>query len=133
MYRRRPFIALCAIVVLCAAAFAPADAIPADKVDPQQIYYGSPDSFEKPGKVDFKAVVKATPEYAEIIEKNVERGTARFWILMSQASDRAVSVIAEVGKESEYDLIAAAGYLGSLDPPIAADDVTALVLEVLEE
>ncbi len=120
-------------MALFAAAVAQAAGIPADKVDPQQIYYGSPDSFEKPGKVDFKAVVKATPEYAEIVEKNVERGTARFWILMSQASDRAVGVIADVGKETEYDLIAAAGYLGSLDPPIAADDVTALVLEVLEQ
>lgn len=105
--------------------------IPADKVDPQKVYFGSASSFCKPGNIDYEAVIKATPEYDEVKKKKVEVGTGKYWILLSQASDRAVRAIAEVGQETGYDLIAAQGYLGTLEPPIPADDITQLVLAKL--
>lgn len=102
--------------------------IPAEKVDAQKVYFGSASSFCKPGNVDYEAIIKATPEYDEVRKKRVEVGTGKYWILLSQASDRAVRAISEVGQETGHDLIAANGYLGSLDPPIPAEDVTQLVL-----
>ena len=38
-----------------------------------------------------------------------------------------------MGQESEYDLIAAEGYLGGLEPAIPADDVTELVIKTMQE
>ena len=111
-----------------AEAEAPAYTIEPDKVDSQKIYYGSAGSFRQPGNVDYEAIIKATPEFEELRKRRIEVGTGRYWILMSQASDRAVRAIADVGQETGYDFIAASGYLGSLDPPISADDVTPLVL-----
>jgi hypothetical protein len=105
--------------------------IPADKIDAQKLYFGNAASFTKPGNVDYEAIIKATPEYDEVKKKKVEVGTGKYWILLSQASDRAVRAISEVGQETGYDLIAAQGYLGSLVPPIPADDITPLVLAKL--
>ena len=106
--------------------------IPTEKQDDQKVYWGTVNSFEKPAKVDYEAVVKATPEYNEIKKKKIESGTAKYWIQLSMASDHAVRLISEVGKESEYDLIAASGYLGSLEPPIPAEDITGLILAKVE-
>jgi hypothetical protein len=114
-------------------AMAEAYTIPPEKVDGQKIYWGTAANFEKPGEVSYEAVVKATPEYAEIKKKKVERGTAKYWILMSQASEHAVQLIAEVGEESNYDLISAQGYLAELDPPVPAEDITKLVLAKLDD
>ncbi len=117
-----------------AEAAAPAEpyTIPADKVDEQKVFWGSAGSFVKPGEVAYKTIVKATPEYASIKKNKIKSGTAKYWILLSKASDHAVRLISEVGEESEYDFIAAKDYLGSLDPPIPAEDITDLVLKRLK-
>lgn len=107
--------------------------IPQEQLDEQRIFYGSSMSFEKPGSVKYQDVVSATPEYQEIKDKKIENGTARYWILMSEASNHAVQVISKVGKETDYDIIVADGYLESLETPIEAEDITELVLKKLEE
>ena len=107
--------------------------IPPEKVDVKKIYWGSAASFEKPAHVDYEQVVRATPEYESIRKNKIETGTARYWILMSQASDHTIRLINEIGKETDYDFIAASAYMASLEPPIEADDVTELVLKKLEK
>jgi hypothetical protein len=102
--------------------------IPVDKVDAQKVYYGTAAGFSKPGNVDYEAVIKATPEYESVKKKKIEPGTGKYWILLSQASDRAARAISTVGVESGYDLIASQGYLGSLQPPIPAEDITQLIV-----
>ena len=104
-----------------------------DKVDQQKIFYGTPEKFEKPAEVDYEQVVRTTPEYQEIQKKNVERGSGRYWILLSRASEHAIRAICKVGDETEHDLIAAVGYLGSLDPPIPAEDITQMVVDSLKQ
>jgi hypothetical protein len=120
------------MMALC-AAFVAAYSIEEKQVDPQKIYWGLASEFEKPAEVRYQEIIVETPEYKELKDKKVERGTGRYWILISQASDRAVRTIAQVGQESEYDLIAAEGYLGSLEPAIPADDITELVLKTMEQ
>jgi len=106
--------------------------IPVEKLDSQKVYFGSSAGFDKPGHVDYEAIVRATPEFEEVTKKKIQAGTGKYWILLSQASDRAVKTIAEVGQESGYDFIAAQGYLGSLEPPIPAEDITQLILDKLD-
>ena len=124
--------ASCAALLLTATPASAVNAIPAEQIDEQQIYFGSAKSFEKAATVDYTAVVKATPEYAEIKKKKIDSSTARYWILMSNASEHAVQMISQVGEETDHDLIVAIGYLGKITPPLAAEDVTDRVLEKLE-
>jgi hypothetical protein len=121
--------------LLLSTAGALAYSIPEEQLDKQKVYYGVSRSkdFEKPAEVQYEQVVRATREFKEIKKKKIERGTGKYWILLSQASDRAVRAIAEVGDETEYDLIAAHGYLGSLNPAVPAVDITKDVIEVVEE
>lgn len=122
-----------AVVVLATAGVGATYTIPSDQVDGRKLYWGSPEAFEKPGEIDLQKVITETPEYKEIKKKKVERGTGKYWILMSQASERALKAVAAYGKVSEYDLIAASGYLGALEPAIPADDVTEAVTKALTE
>jgi hypothetical protein len=120
------------VAVIASVALAEIHTIPADQIDSKKVYWGVATGFEKAGEVDYDAVVKATPEYKELKSKKIERGTGKYWILMSEASDRATRAISQVGQDTEYDLIAAEGYLGSLEPAIPAEDITDLILDVLE-
>jgi hypothetical protein len=129
----RTALAFCVgLVVTGGSALAEGFTIPPDQLDRKQIYYGAPSSFEKPAEVDYERVVRATPEFQEIQSQNIERGTGRYWILLSRASDRVGRLVVSVGNQEEYDLIASHGYLASLEPEIPAEDITEVVLAALE-
>ncbi len=133
---RRVAIRLTTVAVILSvgvAAFAATYSIPKDQLDPKKIYWGNASGFTKPAEVHYQEIIKETPEYKELKRKRIERGTGKYWILISQASDRAVRIVAQVGQESEYDLIAAEGYLGSLEPAIPADDITKLILKAMKK
>ena len=129
---RAILVLLLGAVVSGGAALAETYAIPSDQLDRKQIYFGAPSSFENPAEVDYERVVRATPEYLEIQSQNIERGTGRYWILLSRASDRVGRLVVSVGNDQDYDLIASSGYLGSLEPEIPAEDITDKVLAALQ-
>lgn len=127
------FVAACGSILFLATTNASATyTIAPEQIDDQQIYFGNAQRFEKPAAVDYTAIVKATPEYEEIKKKKIDSGSARYWILMSDASNHAVKAISEVGEESNHDLIVSIGYLGKITPQIPAEDVTEKVLEKLD-
>lgn len=111
------------------SAIAAPYSIPPEKQNIKKVYYGTAASFEKPGKVNYESIVKATPEYEEVKKEKIEPGTGKYWILLSQASERANRAISKVGQESGYDFIAAQAYLGTLEPSIPSEDITPLVLD----
>lgn len=131
--RRSSSIIILVAIAMISAAFAETYSIPPEKVDGQKIFWGSAARFDKPAKVDYEKIVKATPEYGEIKKQKIESGSAKYWIQLSKASDHAVKVISRVGQNTDYDFICAIGYLGSLEPPIQAEDITPLVLKRFEE
>lgn len=122
-----------AVVLLTATVQAEVANIPSDQIDKKKIFWGSAESFSKAARVDYEKVIKATPEFKTMKDDRVERGSGKYWILMSQASDRVVKALAHVGEETDYDLICASGYLKGLDPPVASDDLTEKVIEAMEE
>ena len=120
-------------VALACTAVAESYSVPADKVNEQKVFWGNPAKFEKPAAVDYKAVVMATDEYKSIKQNKIETGSAKYWILISQASERAVKAVTAVGKESQFDLIVAKGYLESVGLNVQPTDVTNAVLEQLQK
>jgi hypothetical protein len=123
----------CAFVLIGIGASASTYSIPPEKQNVQKVYYGTAAGFEKAAKVDYQSVIKATPEYEKVKKDKLEPGTGKYWILLSEASDRAVKAISDVGKESGYDFIAAQAYLGSLEPSIPSEDITPLVLDKVKD
>jgi len=122
-----------ALILQVPSAWASTYSIPADKIDVQKVYLGAPSGFEKAAKIDYESVIKATPEYEEVKRKHIEPGTGKYWILLSQASNRAVRAISEVGQHTGYDFIAAQAYLGGLEPGIPSEDITPLVLDRVKD
>lgn len=123
-------VAVLCFVALNLSSVAESKSIPAASVDDQKIFWGVADKFEKPGSVDYVAVVTATDEYQQA--KKVESGTAKYWILVNKANESAVRAISAVGSETDYDLIVIKGYLESLEPPIETEDITELALAELQ-
>jgi len=117
-------------VALNLSSMAESKSIPLDAVDDQKIFWGVASKFEKPGSVDYIALVTATNEYQQA--KKVESGTARYWILVNKANESAVRAISAVGSETDYDLIVIKGYLEGLEPPIETEDITELALAKLQ-
>lgn len=120
--------ALAALPAIAAYSYA----IPDDQLDVQRIFFGDTENFEKAAAVRIEDIIKSTPEYDEIRKNKLERGTGKYWILIEQATDRAVQAISDVADETDYDLFAADGYLDTLEPPIPSVDVTNLVLSKVE-
>lgn len=122
-----------ALILQGPSAVASTYSIPPEKIDVQKVYLGTASGFEKAGKVDYESVIKATPEYEEVKRNRIEPGTGKYWILLSQASNRAVRAISEVGQHTGYDFIAAQAYLGGLEPGIPSEDITPLVLDRIRD
>lgn len=118
-----------AVLAFSYGAYASTYTIPPEKVDVQKVYFGAATGFEKPAKVDYEAIVKSTPEYEEVKKKRIEPGTGKYWILLSQASDRAARAISDVGHETGHDFIAAQAYLGNMESEIPSEDITQLVVD----
>ena len=117
-------------LALATGSVAESISIPPESVDDQKIFWGLASKFEKPGSVDYVALVTATEEYQQA--KKVESGTARYWILVNKANESAVRAVSAVGSETDYDLIVLKGYLEGLDPPIETEDITELALAKLQ-
>jgi hypothetical protein len=121
---------LLVFLALAIGSMAESKTIPPESVDDQKIFWGMASIFEKPGSVDYVALVTATDEYQQA--KKVESGSARYWLLVNKANESAVRAISSVGSETDYDLIVLKGYLESLDPPIQTEDITELALAKLK-
>ena len=119
------------LLLITSVAVAQSYAIPPESVDEQKIFWGNPSSFSKPAAVDFKAAVMATDEFKNIRKEKVQPGTGRYWILISQASERAIRAISAVGKEEGFDLVVAKGYLESVNIQVNPPDITESVLKKL--
>lgn len=117
------------LLALTAAAVAESKCVPPEVVDEQKIFWGTASKFEKPGSVDYFALVSATEDYKTA--QKAEKDSARYWIHINKANEQAVKAIGDVGSETDYDLIVWKGYLESLSPPIPAEDITGLALAKL--
>lgn len=119
------------MVLLVGSWGALAMAIAPDQLDEQRVFWGDAKGFETPAEVDYRKIVQATPEYEELKKKKVESGSAKYWILLNNASERALRIIGEVAVATEYDLVVDKGFLGALDPPLEGTDITVEVLDKL--
>jgi hypothetical protein len=108
-------------------------AIPENDIERDQIFFGNPAGFSKPAEIDIEALTLATPEMQEIKRKKIKKGTGKFWILRSNATDRAHRAIKRLAEELDYDLIANEGYLGGLPTPIECDNITKKAIKLVKE
>ncbi len=124
---------LISLALLCSNLWALAEplSLAPDKIDEQKIFWGTATKFNKPGLVKFEEVIQATPEFAGIKERKIEAGTAKYWIMLSKASERAVRIIQEVAQESQFDLVAEFNYWQTTAEQIPAEDITSKVLQKL--
>lgn len=125
-------VALTLAVFLAGTMLAGAYSIDAKILDAKKIYWGEASGFDKPAEVKYEDVVTATPQYVQIKKEKIQRGTGKYWILMSQSSDHAVRAIAAVATDEKNDLVASAGYLGGLEAPIPAQDITKTVIAAVK-
>lgn len=125
---------LSALALVCGNLWAIAEplSLAPEKIDEQKIFWGTATRFNKPGLVRFDEIIQATPEFAGIKSRKIETGTAKYWIMLSKASERAVKAIQEVAQQNQLDLVAEFNYWQGIGEQIPAEDITAKVLEKLK-
>jgi len=118
------------LMVFCAGS---TYTIPSDEINTQKVFFGTCNQFKNPAEIDYETIIRQTPEYKEIQHKKLEAGTAKYWLLMSDATERVVRYVSEVAQEEKYDLISSQGYLSSLKKPIPAHDATQCVVDKIKK
>jgi len=87
----------------------------AGTIPEQDIYWGeNSGTIINPRCVDFKLIVQSTEEYQKIIADKLDRSGAKYWILISRASDVAVRKIRDYAEEKKLEFICSKSTLLSL-------------------
>ena len=124
---------IASLLFLALSTVAYADfAIPEADVQLEQIFFGNPASFSKAAEIDVEALMLATPEFQEIRRKKIEKGTGKYWILRSNAADRAHRAIQKLAEDLDYDLITNEGYLGELPAQIDCTNITKEAIKIVK-
>ena len=79
------------------------------------IFYGTDATVKEFRVVDYNTLIKSTPEYKEIYNGKIESGTGKYWILMSQATDRIIKAINDYAKGNSIDCIAKRSSVNSFE------------------
>ena len=77
----------------------------------EDVYYGKPRRFKKAAEVNAKKVFMAIPAYREIIDKNIEKDSARYVMKLEEANKVFHEAISRYAEENEYDLVCEEGRL----------------------
>ncbi len=92
--------------------------VSAEGIDKGKLYYGEPESYQKPGYIILQEVLKASPSYQRIIEENISSDRAEYWVLVNRANQDAQEAFKRVERECGYDLIGEKGFIEGEVPNI---------------
>lgn len=89
--------------------------------DRTKVYLGTADAFSTPAVLDASKVMEVLPAMKTIKEDGIKKDSARWFMLMNEASQQFQKVVKAVAKDGNYDLIAE---IGAVTGPKAIVDVT---------
>ena len=95
------------------------------------VLYGSADKCTQPATVDFAKVKKLTPEWKLIKTEGVDKGSARYALLVEDMNRRIRRLCEEVAKSLGKDCVLRKGDIES-EKGLAVSDVTDEVVAKLE-
>ena len=93
--------ALLSALLLCAALVGQGVQLKADA----QVLYGAAAKCSQPASVDFCRLKKLTPEWKLIKSEGVDRGSARYDLLMEDLNKRIKRLVADAAKTAGKDCV----------------------------
>jgi len=91
------------------------------------VYYGSARRHAKAAEINTKKVFMAIPAYREIIEKQIDKDSALYFLKLKQANKVFREVVAKYARDNEYDLVCEEGKLEG------AHNATDEIVEILKQ
>ena len=95
------------------------------------VLYGSATNTSQPATIDMRKVEKETPEYETIKSEGVEKGSARYEILMAKMRKRIRDAAKAAAEDASCDCVIRAGDIVD-DHGLSPADLTKEVIEQLE-
>ena len=95
------------------------------------VLYGSAANCTQPASVDFQKLKKATPEWKTIRSEGVQKGTARYDLLVDDMNRRIKRLCEEVAKATGKDCILCKGDVEN-DRGLEVVDLTSQLLRKIE-
>ena len=105
--RQRVILALVALFATTPAAMAQVGK--GLQVARKDVLSGNPHQTAAPAEIDLARCIGATPEGQTIESERVERGSARYSILMTKAHERVVRAVAHVAAQKSRDCVVKKG------------------------
>ena len=123
---------VCRLLFVLAASAPMAQARSGIRVsDPDKVILGQAGQCVKPAQVDYKKLQEATPEFRTIRDEGVEKGTARYELLVRKMTQRLREIIKDLAADKGYDCVVMKGSVK--DPQgLTVVDITNEALEKLE-
>jgi Skp family chaperone for outer membrane proteins len=95
------------------------------------VLFGSARVCQKPAEVDYRALQEATPEFKTIERERLQKGSARYEILMAKMTQRVGVAVKEIARQQGYDCVVVKGSVKNANG-LTVVDATAAVLTKLQ-
>lgn len=102
-----------------------------ETADDAVVYFGSTSACTKPAEINFKKVRDATPEWKKIRSDGVQKGTARYSLLISDMKKRMKRLCKKVAQDKGNDCVVKEGDITDAKG-LTVDDLTDAVVKLLE-
>ena len=103
------------------------------RVKARSVIFGNARHCRAPATIDFKKVLDATPEMQEIQEEGIQKGSARYIILIAKAVKRIRKVVAKVAVSQKRDCVVKEGSIRENPHDLEISDLTDEVIESIED
>lgn len=104
---------------------------PGIQVARKDVLFGNPRTAKKPGVVDMSRALAATPEGRQVADEGVEKGSAKYSILMAKAHARVRKIVKRVAVRSDCDCVVKTGSIKKNPQNLPITDLTELVVAAL--
>ena len=99
--------------------------------DPDKVLLGQAANCSRPAQVDYKKLQEATPEFRTIRDEGIEKGTARYDLLVRKMTQRLRELIRAYAGDKGIDCVVVKGAVKDAQK-LTVVDITQDLLEKLE-
>lgn len=100
------------------------------RVDEALVYYGDPRRYDRPALVDVDRAYAVIPEYAEVVERDLDPSDPRYLMLLRIASRKFLGAVRAVARKEDHDLV---GGLKAISPRDGVPEITKATIARLKE
>jgi hypothetical protein len=103
------------------------------QIERAKVYYGNPDAYTVPCVVQASSIFKHIEAYKKIEEEGIKKDSARYFLLMQEATQTFRDVVKKVALAEKVDLVGEKGTVVVVGGEAEIRDLTKKVVQALTQ